>query len=80
MDMDAVRVKGGSKRSGSDIRLEEDEEMDGRGWVRKKLGKVLKGPGLGSNSAFGLGGKGSKDKWELPEALNHFRVNLRTLG
>lgn len=75
-------MKGGS----ASVQLEDDEEMDEEGWVRKKAKKIAKKAkdkgrgvaGMGSASGYGSGsGTGSKP-WEgqVSKGLGYFRVNL----
>jgi len=48
--------------------MEEDEEIDDKGWVRKKVRKVTR-----PRSLF------DGEKWKVPEALNIFRATASQL-
>jgi len=59
--------------------VQSDEEMNAKGWVRKKVDKV-KGKGKGKNSLRG-NSETHRPEWETKpvKALNAFRVNLGAL-
>jgi hypothetical protein len=57
------RLNGGAE----DI-MEEDEEMDEKGWVRKKVKKVIH-----PNSLY------DGEKWKVPDAIHPFRASASQL-
>jgi hypothetical protein len=68
-------LKGGS----TSVQLEEDEEMDEEGWVRKKAKKIAKkAKDKGRGVAGGIGSGAGSKPWEgqVSKGLGYFRVNL----
>jgi hypothetical protein len=71
----ASGLKGGS----TSVQLEEDEEMDEEGWVRKKAKKIAKkAKDKGRGVAGGIGSGAGSKPWEgqVSKGLGYFRVNL----
>lgn len=79
------RLEGGSTGM---MDLGEDEEMDGNGWVKKKIHRLKKSASSLSGGIGGEDGSTSSKKKKIKlgnevdvgKGLGYFRVNLSTLG
>lgn len=86
---DAARINGGAAGNLLPEDLEVDEEMDEKGWVRRKVRRLTTKRKNGSREDSG-GKEGGEAKpanggrpWDgigLQKGLGYFRVNLGTLG